>query len=381
MKPERKTERARRGRGEGSVYQRKDGTWCASVSAGYSTAGKRRRRIPYADTKQEVMRKIRAVQQSGLIETSRLTVGQFLETWLTGTVENTVAPTTALRYGQVVRLHVSPHIGSLRLAAIQPIHVQQLYEAQAKAGASLRNQQMSGLVLQKALKAAVRLRLIQHNPCVDVDKPRPTREEMQVWDLAQATRFLKATEADRLHAMYVLALMTGTRQGELFGLEWPDVDWEGSAVTVRRTLEEISGRLRTKEPKTRAGTRRIDLPQVAVDALRAHQRAMLAEGHIAGPIFCDREGNHLRKSNVVRRSFKPAIDRANQEEGLAPIPSIRFHDLRHTAATLLLLQGVHPKVVSERLGHASVEITLNTYSHVLPTMQKEAAEKLNRLFG
>jgi len=163
------------------------------------------------------------------------------------------------------------------------------------------------------------------------------------------------------------------RQGELFALAWGDIDFDGGALQVRRTLEELKGKLRLKETKSRKG-RRVDLPRFALDALHEHRKAMLAEGHGKAPVFCDAAGGYLRRPNVRQRSFTPLLKAAG-------LPAVRFHDLRHTAATLLLTQGVHPKIVSERLGHASIEITLNVYSHCLPTLQREAASKLDRLFG
>jgi integrase len=167
---------------------------------------------------------------------------------------------------------------------------------------------------------------------------------------------------------------------------------DSGAVFVRRSLEEINGRVRLKDVKTAKARRRIDLAPDTVAALNEHRRRMLAEGHDVrtGPVFVDAKGEFLRKSNVARRSFRPIFERANEkvekesrERGTAPalLPVIRFHDLRHTCASLLLLADVNVKVVSERLGHASIEITLNTYSHVLPTMQKKAAEKMAGIFG
>jgi integrase len=145
---------------------------------------------------------------------------------------------------------------------------------------------------------------------------------------------------------------------------------------VNHILEENNrkGLLRLAEPKTATSRRRIDLPKIAVAALRRHRRRMLAAGHLGGHVFCDTDGGPIRKSNLIRRSFKPLLVEAN-------LPDIRFHDLRHTAATLLLAQNVHPKVVQERLGHAQIHITLDTYSHVLPSMQKDATARLDRLLA
>lgn len=391
-KPEEKSKaRKRRGRGEGGIYRRKDGVWCASVSAGYGDDGKRRRKVVYGSTKGEVAEKLRGEQIAGVpTESCRLTVAEFLVRWLETSVKPALAPGTYNRYEQVVRLHLTPHVGHMRLAKLEPIHVQHLFTAQEKAGASARQRELSGVVLQKAYRDAVRLKLVRYNPCVDVEKPRPQKREMRTWNAAQASAFLKAAKDDRFSAMWVLALTTGMRQGELFGLEWSDIDFEHSTLMVQRTLEEIGGVTRLKEPKTKKSRRRIDLPQVAVEALQSHRKAMLAEGNHKAPVFCNHGGHHLLASNVRKRSFLATIKRANKADAKQaeetgrepnPLPVIRVHDLRHTAATLLLLQGVHAKIVSERLGHAAVAITLDTYSHVLPTMQKSATEKLDKLFG
>lgn len=366
--------RSRRGRGEGSIYKRADGTWCASISAGYDSDGKRRRKIVYGVTKQEVRDKLKDEHQRGYVKPGRLTVGQFLDHWLTNSVEPSLSPGTHTRYKGIVENHLKPFVGWMRLTMLEPVHVEKLYADMAKAGASLRSQELAGVTLGKALKAAVKLKLRTTNPARDVDKPRPEKRELHVWDKSQVDAFLKAAKPDRLYALYVLAIATGMRAGELLGLEWGDVDFENAAVTVQRTLEDIAGHPRVKEPKTRKSRRRIDLPPFAVKALHEHRKAMLAEGYAAAPVFCDSQGGYLRKQNVTRRSFHPAIEKAG-------VPRIRFHDLRHTAATLLLLAGENPKVVSERLGHATVAITLDVYSHVLPTMQKEAANRLQKLFG
>ncbi len=195
---------------------------------------------------------------------------------------------------------------------------------------------------------------------------------MQVLDAAQVGQLLQAAREDRLHAVYVLAVATGLRQGELLGLHWEDVDMKQGALTVRRQLSEEGGVLQFTEPKTAKGRRRVELPEFATAALHEHRKRMLAAGTPGPLVFCDTEGNPIRKRNLLRRSFQPLLQRAE-------LPKIRFHDLRHTAATLLLSQGVHPKIVQERLGHAQISLTLDTYSLVLPSMQKEAAAKLDSL--
>lgn len=245
-----------------------------------------------------------------------------------------------------------------------------------RAGESEWSRFHASVALNTALRAAVKKGLIASNPCAAADMPKMPKSEMRAWDAAQAKRFCAESAGDRLHALYVLAVATGMRQGEMFGLRWSDIDFEEGCLSVRRTLEEVRGKLQLREPKTPAARRRIDLPAFVLAALHEHRKRMLAEGQDVrdGLVFCSTDGGFLRKSNVLRRSFSAILKRAG-------LPRIRFHDLRHTAASLLLMLGENPKVVQERLGHARVEVTLNTYSHVLPTMQKEAAEKLDKLLG
>jgi integrase len=245
-------------------------------------------------------------------------------------------------------------------------------------------------MLHTALRDAVRLKLIPFNPAHEIAKPKPQKKEMTVYDVDQVARFLESAREDRLFALYVLALDSGMRQGELFALLWSDLDLAAGVVRVQRSLEEINGHCRPKETKSARGRRRIDLSQYTIEVLHEHRKRMLAEGNINGPVFCDRQGGWLRKGNVLRRSFWAIIRRANDKANKeaeksrtepALLPDIRFHDLRHTCATLLLLADENVKVVSERLGHASVQLTLDTYSHVLPTMQKRAAQKMNSILG
>jgi integrase len=370
--------RKRRGRGEGGVYQRADGLWCASVSLGYDAKGKRRRRTVYGKTKQEVQEGLKALhQEDGRLpsDARQFTVAQYLGTWLEAVRLNRRG-TTYDRYELLVRLQVVPHLGRHRLHQLTPLHVQQWLGDMERAGESEWSRFHAGVALNTAMRAAVKKGLLAANPCAAADMPKMPVREMRSWDAAQVKRFRLESVKDRLHALYVLAVASGMRQGEVFGLRWADIDFGEGCLSVRRTLEEVRGKLQLREPKTPAARRRIDLPAYVVAELHEHRKRMLAEGRDVrdGLVFCDSDGGFLRKSNVLRRSFYPILNRAD-------LPRIRFHDLRHTAASLLLMLGENPKVVQERLGHARVEVTLNTYSHVLPTMQKEAAQKLDRLLG
>jgi len=173
--------------------------------------------------------------------------------------------------------------------------------------------------------------------------------------------------------LYIAAVTTGLRQGELLGLQWEDVDLRSSRIAVRHTLQNDRGKLTLENTKNSKG-RRIEIPQITLTALKAHRERLLAQGLRSSLwVFPDTKGGPMRKDNLLRR-FKAVLKSAG-------LPAIRFHDLRHTAATLMLLQGVHPKVVQEMLGHSSIALTLDTYSHVVPSMQREAADKIDALFA
>jgi len=371
--------RRRRGRGEGGVYQRDDGLWVGAVSLGYDGNGKRRRRTVYGGTKQEVQEKLRGVQGDAFagVEMDRHRLAEYLTHWLENIVRPNRSANTYRSYEGVIRNHISPELGGTRLSQLASDQVQALYAAMKKNGASDRTRQLAHAVLHRALQTAAESKppKIAFNPCDYVESPRLPEgkvHRVEPFTAEEVRRLLEAAAGCRLDALFVVAVFSGLRQGELFALRWPDIDLESGAVSVRHSLEEVDGRLSLKEPKS-GKARRVDLPPLAVTALWDHRSRMLAEGHLGGPVFCDTQGGWLRKSNFLRNVFRPVLRNAG-------LPLRRFHDLRHTSATLLLGLGVHPKVVQERLGHSNISVTLDTYSHVAPTLQKEAAAKLDGLF-
>lgn len=238
-------------------------------------------------------------------------------------------------------------------------------------------------VLRSALGQAVKWGLLPRNPAEGVKSPPRSRRELQVWNEEQAARFLEAARSTRYYALFYLALATGMRIGELLGLTWDDVDLDTGVIQVRRAIATCVARTGEpvwQEPKTSAGRRRVPIGGQAVEVLRQHRKAQLEQRLRAGPewrdyglVFCTRKGGPLFNMNVNK-----ALAACCKKAG---VPRIRFHDLRHTHATLLLRQGVHPKVVSERLGHTSVKITLDIYSHVLPDTQEEAVRAVERALG
>ncbi len=370
--------RKRRGRGEGGVYQRADGQWCASLATGYDETGRRRRRVVYGSTKAAALEKLANLHTDSvlgcLVAPQRVTLKEFLERWLAEVAKPAVRPRTYQIYDWVIRKHIIHRIGGTPLQKLTAIHLQRLFTLMQNDRVSARTQQIVFTPLRRALRQAVWWGLLRHNPCDGVERPRAPRPHFTVLNVEQVASFLKAAKTDRLHALYVLAVTTGLRQGELLGLQWSDIDLNAAMLSVNHILEEATtkGTPRLAEPKTAKSRRRVELPKIAVAALRKHRRRMLAKGHVGGHVFCDTDGGPIRKSNLTRRSFKPLLSRAD-------LPDIRFHDLRHTSATLLLMEDVHPKVVQERLGHSQINVTLDIYSHVLPSMQKEATARLDRL--
>jgi integrase len=387
--------RSRPGRSEGSIYFREtDKQWVGSVSLGYDGTGKRKRRVVYGASKKEVQEKLQRLQNGALTgslaDAGRLTVGEYLDRWLQNTAKNKVRPTTFARYEALARIHLKPILGGVQLGKFQTVHVEDCYAEMERKGATAWTRKMAGTLLGNALRHAVRLKLIPHNPAADIIKARPEEKEMLFFTEPQARHFLESARSHRLYALFALAIGAGMRQGELLGLQWTDIDFDKSSVTVGRTLSQIKGEVVLKEPKSKRSRRTIALPRFVMDALREHRHAMLKEGNIAAPVFCTSSGNFTQRSNLLTKMFKPLVRRANQKATEAAarnntepalLPEIRFHDLRHTHATTLLARGHSIKAVSQRLGHASIEITLKVYAHVLPTDDAALADGLEKMFG
>ena len=314
-------------------------------------------------------------RQDGLpLAGDRQTVGLYLDGWLES-VKPSLRPRTFERYTQYIRLHALPDIGRLPLSKLTPQHLQRLYAAKLAAGLAPMTVRHLHAVLHRALGQATRWGLVARNVADLVTPPRAERHEMQTLSPEQARAFLEASQGDRFHALYVLALSTGMRQGELLALRWQDV--EGGGLRVTGSLQQVNGGYVITEPKTQSSRRRVVLTKAAIEALRRHRVAQAKERLRLGPVWEDNDllftneiGGFVDASNLVRRSFLPLLRRAD-------LPRVRFQDLRHSAATLLLGRGVHPKVVAEMLGHSQISVTLDLYSHVTPTMQQQAAEAMD----
>jgi integrase len=277
-------------------------------------------------------------------------------------------------YERLVRVHVAPALGHLKLKALTPPHVRALYRSKLEAGLAPRTVQYIHAVLNRALKAAVNDSLIPRNVCKEVGSPKVQREEMQYLTREEVRVFFEAAREDRLEALYILAVTTGLRQGELLGLKWEDVDFEAGKISVQRTLSAAKNDSTFNSPKRNKSRRSVKLATLAQEALRAHRERQLEEREKLdglwqdhGLVFTSTIGTPLNRHNVFGRSFKPLLNKAGLPH------TVRFHDLRHTCATLLCSKNVNPKVVKEMLGHANISQTMDIYSHVLPNMQDEAA--------
>jgi integrase len=329
-----------------------------------------------------------AVEQQSYSAPTKASVREYLtKEWLPA-VKATIRPSTYNSYVQHVECHIAPHVGSVKLQKLSGSQVNALYAKLAESGKRDGKKGLSPMTihhvhscLHKACKDAVRWGHISRNPLDAADPPRKKGDatrEMQTWSAEQLKTFLGAVADERLSPLWHTIAMTGMRRGEALGLRWSDVDLENARLSVRRALVPTSREVVISEPKTAKGRRVIALDPVTVDVLKAQAARQLEEQMRAGVawletglVFTVENGGALDPESVSRY-WRQAVKKSM-------LPQIRLHDLRHTHATLALQAGIHPKVVSERLGHATVSITLDTYSHAIPAMQEEAAALIAQL--
>ena len=370
----------RRGNGEGTIRKRTDGRWEARLSLPDGTS-----KAFYAKTRAEVAERLaqaRHDQRQGVPPTSgRQSVGQYLTSWYE-TVQPQVRPSTYRRYGDYTR-HLKAGLVRQPLTQLNPQQVQQFYAKKMADGLSPTTVYNIHGMLHRALDDALRMGLLSRNVTELVRPPRKATREMRTLSPEEVRRFLSVVRGDRFEALYVLALSTGMREGELLGLRWQDLDLDRAVLRVRLNVAETATRYVLAEVKTAYSRRSIGLIPAAVEALRQHQERQQAQRQRLGDaydasldlVFPNRTGGVMIPDNLAKRSFKQHLEAAGLPR------SIRLHDFRHTAATLLLGAGVNVKVVSEMLGHADVGITLRVYAHVLPHMQQSAMTAMAGLIG
>lgn len=368
----------------GSV-KKNGSTWYYILELGKDLNGKRKQKKKRGfKTKKEAQNALIEVENELLkgtyIEPTKLILSEYMKEWLEDK-KTKVRPSTHQTYKWLVEKHIIPAIGHFEMVKLTPLIIQQLYNRMINENVlSDENIQKIHTLINDALKRAERWGMITKNVAALVDRPKASKKEIHVWDIDEVKTFLSYAESERLYPAFHLALTTGMRQGEILGLRWKDVNFHEHSLHILQTLSH-DGKTLSIGTKTRAGMRRIDLPAETVDVLQNHKKLIEQEKEDADDIYqnndlviCTTIGTPVSPSNLSR-TYRAIIKRS----GLSPI---RFHDLRHTHATLLLKQGVNPKIVAERLGHADIRITLDTYSHLLPSMQKETARNFGKmLFG
>ena len=359
-----KKRKASRGGSGGTVSHRPDGRWEGKISLGFATNGKRIRRSVYGKTQKEVqdqLAKLRCQKNDQTLEKpGRRTVKETLDQWLRLRAAD-ISDRTQDNYRRSIDQQIGPRIGGFQLMKLTPLAVEIMYDQMRTDGVGNDTIKLAHAVLHAVLKWAVRKNMVVTNVADRVDnKPKIERKEVVTLNQKQVADFLAAAQDDRLKSLFVLAIGSGMRLGELFGLQWSDVDLKKGVVTVRRSLSELNGVLKLKEPKTKSSKRRIELPAAVVEALADHRKRMFADGHAASPwVFVNQSGGPLRRSHFYRENFRPLLTRAE-------LPAdTHFHHLRHAHASILIQQGENPKVVSTRLGHSKIGITMDLYGHVM----------------
>jgi len=376
----------KRGNGEGSIYPHKRNGRKVGYRGAYTvhTAGGPKRRYVTGGDREEVRAKLTkamADRDGGLVfDSKNASVGEYLDRWLTDSVRDTVRESTYASYKRMVSNHLIPGVGRAKLSKLKPGDLRRLYREKLDLGLSTRTVRYMHTIAKKALKDAVRMEAIPRNPADAVDPPKLRQEEMHPLSADQARALFRtaAASGNRLEALFVVAVHTGMRPGELLALRWEDISFERTpaVLEVRRSLSAGA----FTPTKTGKG-RRVALSRKATEALRTHRKRQLEEKmektglwEDHGLVFPSQAGTPLEHHNVVR-SFKRLLRRA----GLPG--TFRLYDLRHTAATLLLSRSVHPKYVAEMLGHSSVAITLDRYSHVIEGMDGGTGGVMDETLG
>ncbi|MFY9286915.1 MAG: site-specific integrase [Alphaproteobacteria bacterium] len=382
-------------RSTGSIRPRTNGSFEIRYDLGVDPlTGKRKRlhktiRGTYKDAEKELRRLLYSIDQGEHIEPSKITVSQFLKQWLE-TITSQVSPKTHERYSEIVNNSLVPVFGSYQLTKLSPSIIQQAYNKwetsgrkdSKKGGLSPRTRLHYHRIFSSALKHAVQLQIIARNPADAVKAPRVKKTTVTTITIEQSSQLLDAFQALHSHLYWpvLLALTTGMRRGEIAALRWRNVDFDKSTIRVVESVEQVKHVIRFKAPKTEK-TRAVIVPNYAVEELKAWQEKqkerLLELGVEANEdtFVCGRSWDGgVVKPDSLTAEFRKAI------RDIPNFPIVRFHDLRHSHATQLLKEGVHPKIAQERLGHSTITTTLDLYSHVTETMQNDAAEKLDSAY-
>ena len=376
----------RRKKGEGSVRQRKDGRWEGRVVIGYDEKGLPRTKNVLAKTKRECQEKLKQLRETVTgprTEKVRpeMPFGEWLDFWYQTYVKPQIRPTTQANYEAKIYQHIIPELGKIPLNQLAQKDLQQFYARMKTAGRLIRTEQFGkglsdsmvrGLhaACRSALEKAVQEELIRTNPAVGCKLPPKRGREMQVLGREELQRFLIQAQAEGYFELFLLDLCTGLRRGELLALQWDDLDFKTGTLTVNKQVYEVKGRLQVSIPKTRASIRRLVLPPGVVEVLRQYRETVDSRWMFPSPVKEDTP----MTPGAVRRRLQIILERAGCKR-------IRFHDLRHTFATLSLESGMDVKTLSAMLGHVSAATTLDIYTHITSDMLSEAAAKIDRGLG
>jgi integrase len=376
----------------GRVFRRsKSGPWIIryDLPAGQNEKRQQKQESCPGLTKKQAEHKLRdtitAINNGTFVLPSKMTVGGYLNKWLEDYATNSVGPKTFERYAQFIHQHIIPALGDKYLDKLRPIDIQEYYSEALKTGRLDGKGGLSALtvlhihrLLHKALVQAVKWQMLVRNPVDAAEPPRIERKEMKVISGDQITQLIATTEGTMFFIPVLLAVTTGMRRGEIMGLKWDDIDLNTGCLTLRRAVIQIGEKLMFKAPKTQGSRRTIVLPKAAIAGLKAHkeqqdaEKRLFGEGYQKNDLVCAMPDGQPIPPDDISNKFRWIVKRAG-------LPYMRFHDLRHTSATILIASGVPVKVVSERLGHCNTSITQDIYTHVLPNMQQQAADVMDAL--
>jgi integrase len=371
-------------RRRGSITKRGASSWLVSLCLGADANGKRKEhyktvRGTKKDAEQYLAKIIRERDSGTFVESSAITLNEYFNQWLESVSRLRTSERTTYGHESLLRRYFRIPLGHKRLDKLQVFDIQKVYADMLARGLSPQTVKHAHSVLNCALKQAVKWSLLARNPAALTELPKVSRKERRVLSANEARQFIATSEEMRHGLVFEFALLTGMRPEEYLAIQWGDVDFERCTVQVRRALIRHNKAWSFQEPKTSRSRRMVVLPASLIDKLLAHKRKQAAQRLLVGPqwqahnlVFCSEFGTPLSIPNLTYRYFRPILEKAE-------LPRIRLYDLRHSCATLLLIAEENPKVVSERLGHSTIVLTLDTYSHVLPTMQEKATARLEKL--
>lgn len=377
---------------KGHLKKRSKDSWTIVVDLGLKANGKRNQKWKsIKGTKKEaealLARMLTELEDGVYIEPNKTTVTEYLTKWL-ASIDATLSAKTYERYEEIINKHFIPNIGHHKLNKLQPLHIETLYadmlrngRIDGKGGLSKTTVEHHHRVLKKALSKAVKWQYLRRNPCDAVDPPKPEKKDIQTLTVEETQQFIGKAKSSTIYLPVLLAVTTGIRLGEVCGLRWMDIDLDNKRLSIRQVMcESRRYGVIIKEPKTKNSKRSITLSKTTVEALRQY-KAEVSKLRLQLGIGLKKEDLIFEKTPGDRMTPTRVSSAYNWFIHKNKLKRVSFHALRHTHATHLLEGNIHPKIVSERLGHATIGITLDTYSHVLPNMQEEAANKIDELFN